>query len=66
MESISDVKILLEGFMQISLKKKFSTTMSVNELRSLNHFNTDSITTKENSNHSRDKNFILEMLEEDD
>jgi hypothetical protein len=56
--------------MQISLKKKFSSTMSFNELTSLNNknidnLNSDSITTKENSNLSRDKNFVVEMLEED-
>ncbi len=60
--------MLLEGFMQISLKKKFSSTMSFSELRSLSSFHADSnsSTTKDNSNHSRDKNFVVEMLEEDD
>ena len=54
--------------MQISLKKKFSSTMSFSELRTAGYFNADSnsITTKDNSNHSRDKNFVVEMLEEDD
>ena len=42
--------------------------MSFSELRSLSSFHADSnsSTTKDNSNHSRDKNFVVEMLEEDD
>ena len=61
------MKLLLEGFMQISLKKKFASTMSFNDLRSFNNFNnSDSVTTKDNSNHSRDKNFVVEMLENEE
>jgi hypothetical protein len=58
--------------MQISLRKKFSSTLSFNELRSLNYRKninniiSDSFINKENSNLSRDKNFVVEMLEEDD
>jgi len=64
LESISDVKSLMEAFMQLSLKKRFNTSFSVNDVRSLNIMPSD--TTIENSNCSNDRNFVSEMLDNTD
>ncbi len=61
LESISDVKSLMEVFMQCSLKKRFNTSFSVNDVRSLNNVPSD--TTIENSNCSHEKHFVSEMLD---
>jgi len=61
LESISDVKSLMEGFMQISLKKKLNSSFSLNDIKSLNNINSD--TTIENSNCSHDKNLVSDMLD---
>lgn len=47
--------------MQLSLKKKFNTSLSFNDIRSLNNQHSD--TTIENSNCSHDKNFVNDMLD---
>ena len=64
LESISDVKSLMEAFMQSSLKKRFNTSFSVNDVRSLNNIHSD--TTIENSNCSHEKHFVSEMLDNTD
>ena len=51
----------MEAFMQISLKKRFSTSLSFNDIRSLNNQHSD--TTIENSNCSHEKHFVSEMLD---
>lgn len=61
LESISDVKSLMEAFMQLSLKKRFNTSFSVNDVRSLTIMPSD--TTIENSNYSNEKNYVSDMLE---
>lgn len=64
LESISDVKSLMEAFMQMSLKKRFSSSLSVNDIRSLNNMHSD--TTIENSNCSHEKHFVSDMLDNTD
>lgn len=61
LETISDVKSLMEAFMQISLKKKISNSFSSIDIRSVNNLHSD--TTIENSNVSNERQFINEMLE---